>query len=140
MGAGLLLCRSQGHVDRGRGPGFKAHSDPGMATRPQTGQCQTHHRLRVQEAGGQGHGVVFPGSRAQLQQKFQGNLRVSSCDLINRDLRGQALQLLSGEGDFPGALGSARTWGPWTGGSGGQTSFTSQNGAPGEPSALWKRG
>lgn len=79
-------------------------------------------------------------SRAQLQQKFQGNLRVSSCDLINRDLRGQALQLLSGEGDFPGALGSARTWGPWTGGSGGQTSFTSQNGAPGEPSALWKRG
>lgn len=69
MGAGLLLCRSQGHVDRGRGPGFKAHSDPGMATRPQTGQCQTHHRLRVQEAGGQGHGVVFPGSRAQLQQE-----------------------------------------------------------------------
>lgn len=79
-------------------------------------------------------------SRAQLQQKLQGNLRVSSCDLINRDLRGQALQLLSGEGDFPGALGSALTWGPWTGGSGGQTSFTSQNGAPGEPSALWKRG
>ena len=78
-------------------------------------------------------------SRAQPQQKLQGNLRVSSCDLINRDLRSQALQLLSREGDFPGALGSALTWGPWTGGPGGQTSFTSQNGTPGGPSALWKR-
>lgn len=63
IGAGLLLCRSQGHVDRGRGPGFKGHSDPGMATRPQAGQCQTHHRPSVQEARGQGNGVVFPGSR-----------------------------------------------------------------------------
>lgn len=122
---GLLIRGSQGHVDRGQGQGFKAHSDSGMAARPQAGQSQSHHRPRVQEAGGQENGVVFPGRRTHLQQA--GDPDVPGPDSLPAPWAVSTLaptHTCAATGGLPPSLSSLLTLTGWGSGPGGSTRFS----------------